>query len=181
MFVLVIFGPPAAGKYTVGTEVARRTGLPLFHNHLTVNLCRVLFEFGTAPFIALRERLWLETFRVASQADTSLIFTFAPEATVSASFIEAVRDVLKSPNRVFFVELSCSMTEREARVDAEGRRQLEKLSSREEYRALVQKGALEYSGALAPDLRIDTTETPPHEAAQLIITSLVERGLVQVE
>jgi adenylate kinase family enzyme len=31
MHFVLIFGPPAVGKMTVGHEVARRTGFKLFH------------------------------------------------------------------------------------------------------------------------------------------------------
>jgi shikimate kinase len=33
MNFIVIFGPPAVGKMTVGQELARLTGYKLFHNH----------------------------------------------------------------------------------------------------------------------------------------------------
>jgi hypothetical protein len=35
MTLVVIFEPPAVGKMTVGMEIERRTGLRLFHNHMT--------------------------------------------------------------------------------------------------------------------------------------------------
>jgi adenylate kinase family enzyme len=33
-----IFGPPAVGKMTVGQELAKITGLVLFHNHMVMDL-----------------------------------------------------------------------------------------------------------------------------------------------
>lgn len=38
MKLVVIFGPLAVGKMTVGQELAKRTGLRLFHNHMTIDL-----------------------------------------------------------------------------------------------------------------------------------------------
>jgi len=33
MHLVMLFGPPAAGKMTVGAEIARPTGYKLFHTH----------------------------------------------------------------------------------------------------------------------------------------------------
>ena len=41
---LFIIGPPAVGKMTVGTVIAQRTGLRLFHNHQTIDLVLPFFS-----------------------------------------------------------------------------------------------------------------------------------------
>ncbi len=53
MIAVFIHGPAAAGKYTIGSHLSERIGLPFFYNHLTVDLVRTLFEFGTKEFIHL--------------------------------------------------------------------------------------------------------------------------------
>jgi len=50
MKLVFIYGSPAAGKLTVAYEVAARTGFKVFHNHLTINCVRPIFDFGTPPF-----------------------------------------------------------------------------------------------------------------------------------
>jgi hypothetical protein len=45
-----------------------------------------VFDFGSEPFVLLRAQIWLSIFREAAQRNVSLIFTFAPERTVRASF-----------------------------------------------------------------------------------------------
>jgi replication-associated recombination protein RarA len=45
--MVVIYGPPAAGKLTVGQALAELTGSRLFHNHVTEHAARALFDFGT--------------------------------------------------------------------------------------------------------------------------------------
>ncbi len=37
MRLVILFGPPAVGKMTVGYELEKLTGLRLFHNHMTVD------------------------------------------------------------------------------------------------------------------------------------------------
>ncbi len=87
MDLVFIHGPAASGKLTVARELSRLTGLRLFHNHLTVDAVTAVFDFGTEPFILLREQIWLSIFREAAQRNASLIFTFTPERSVRASFI----------------------------------------------------------------------------------------------
>lgn len=53
MKLIVLYGPPAAGKYTIAKAVAEKTGYKLFHNHLTVDLLKSVFEFGTPDFFGL--------------------------------------------------------------------------------------------------------------------------------
>ena len=40
---VIIIGPHAVGKMTVGQELAKITGLRLFHNHMSIELARKLF------------------------------------------------------------------------------------------------------------------------------------------
>ena len=50
MKLVVLFGPPAVGKMTVGRELERFTGLRLFHNHMTIDLALRFFDWGTPAF-----------------------------------------------------------------------------------------------------------------------------------
>lgn len=44
MKLIIIFGPHAVGKMTVGQELAKLTELKLFHNHMTIDIVSDLFE-----------------------------------------------------------------------------------------------------------------------------------------
>ena len=50
MNLIILFGPPAVGKMTVGQELSRLTGYPLLHNHMTIDLVTEFFDFGTPQF-----------------------------------------------------------------------------------------------------------------------------------
>ena len=47
MNLVLLYGPPAVGKMTVGAQLSQLTGYPLFHNHLTVDLGLLFFPFGS--------------------------------------------------------------------------------------------------------------------------------------
>lgn len=46
MKFILIFGPQAVGKMTVGHSLEKITDLKLFHNHMTIELLYPLFGFG---------------------------------------------------------------------------------------------------------------------------------------
>lgn len=57
--VIYIHGAPAVGKLTTAKALCKRTGYKLFHNHLTTDLVRSIFERGniTGDLLILRLRL----------------------------------------------------------------------------------------------------------------------------
>ena len=77
MTLVVIFGPPAVGKMTVGMELERLTGLRLFHNHMTIDPVLQFFPYDSAAFSKLvgefRRRIFEE---VAASDLPGLIFTY---------------------------------------------------------------------------------------------------------
>jgi hypothetical protein len=66
MELVILFGPPAVGKMTVGYELCKLTGFKLLHNHMTVEPLVEVFEFGSPPFLRLvgefRRRIIEEAF-----------------------------------------------------------------------------------------------------------------------
>ena len=73
--LIYIYGPPASGKLTVATRLSELTGIPLFHNHLTVNAVRPVFEFGSPPFVEAVWAMRRGVFEAAAKAGISLIYT----------------------------------------------------------------------------------------------------------
>jgi hypothetical protein len=168
MKLVFLHGAPAVGKLTVARELARLTGFPLFHNHLTVDLVSSLFPFGSEPFIRLREQIWLAAFVEAARTDTSLIFTFNPERTVTTGFIpETIKAITTEGGAVDFVELTCAQDELERRLEAASRKEFGKLASVEQYRSLRDAGAFHFP-QLPAGLVVDTTNNSATAAAKLI-------------
>ena len=125
MKLIVVFGPPAVGKMTVGQELSRLTGYPLLHNHMTVDLVRQFFDFGTPQY----DRL-VPTFRqmlVAEAAASNLhglIFTFVWDLDLDGDrqFVEGLRDVVAAHGgTTYYAELEAGLDERVARNRTENR------------------------------------------------------------
>ena len=167
--VLFIHGPAAAGKHTIGTLVAQHTGWPLFHNHLTVDLVKTLFEFGSAGFRQLRADIWRASFRAAAASGQSFIFTFNPEATVDPDLmVELDNIVQQAGGQVVYVELRCNMDELAARMDNASRAAFGKLTDPVLFKQLLTDGSFDFPALPQPALVLDTDELSADDAARQI-------------
>jgi hypothetical protein len=131
MRLLVLYGPPAAGKLTVGKEVARLTGFKLFPNHLTFDLYEAVFEPGTDPFRTLVEETRLRVFEEAcKQQIPGVIFTLMYVRGRDERFIGKMVEVVeKYGGEVLFVQIFCQDEELKKRVVTEERKKSCKMSS----------------------------------------------------
>ena len=55
--LLILLGPHAVGKMTVGQEIAKITGLRLFHNHMSIELALKLFSHSETEWNILNEAI----------------------------------------------------------------------------------------------------------------------------
>lgn len=174
MNLIFIHGLPGVGKLTVARELSRLTGYRLFHNHLTVDLVESVFDFGTPPFIALRESIWLSVFSEAARnAVPGLVFTFAFESTVTADFVRnAVETVENQNGKVLFIQLTCEQEQLEQRLIDPSRQAFGKLTSVSVLREMQNAGRLATPSLPYDSLIIDTTNLPPAETARQIRESL---------
>jgi len=75
--LLFVVGPPAVGKMTVGREISKRTGLRLFHHHLSAELVLPFFDFGSPAFDRLVDRFRRHLIEEVAASDLpGLIFTY---------------------------------------------------------------------------------------------------------
>jgi hypothetical protein len=178
MRLIFLYGLPATGKLTVAVELAAMTGYKLFHNHLVVDLLMSVFDFGSPPFVELREDIWLSVFEQACRSRLpGLIFTFAPEATVRPGFIGEVKStVAREGGEVDFFELVCPIAELKRRIDNPSRLAYQKLSSVSLFEQLHAEGVFDASHMPEPRLSIDTSLCTPNEAAMEIARTLEARG-----
>jgi hypothetical protein len=167
--LIFIWGPAASGKLTVARELAKLTGLPVFHNHLVVDALLERLPFGDPEFVRLREAMWMAGFETAATSGSSLIFTFAPEPTVVDGFPDRVIELIEGEGgEVKFVRLTLSVVEQEKRINDDSRREFRKLTSLELLREL--RPAFDRCEAEMPaaDLVIDTDDVTPDTAARRI-------------
>lgn len=115
MKFVLIFGPQAVGKMTVGQELEKLTDLKLFHNHMTIELLEPLFGFSPEMW-RLSTLFRLEIFKsIAESEQEGLIFTYvwAFDEQDDWEYVDQVCEIFESKGAdVYFVELEADIDER---------------------------------------------------------------------
>lgn len=116
MKFILIFGPQAVGKMTVGQELAKITDLKLFHNHMTIDLVSQFFDYGTKEGKRLVNLFRQEIFEEVSKSSLhGLIFTYvwAFDLRADWDYVNKVCQIFESKGgTVYFVELEADLNER---------------------------------------------------------------------
>ena len=116
MHLVIVFGPPAVGKMTVGHELTKLTGYKLFHNHMTVEPVLDIFEFGSPPYGRLVSEFRRRILEEAAGSDLpGLVFTFVwgLDDEDDKRLVEEYVDLVEARDgRVSFVELFAEQGER---------------------------------------------------------------------
>ena len=169
MRLVFLHGPAAAGKYTVGRELAALTGFELYHNHLVVDEVLKQHAFGTPGFVAGRDQRWRDHFTAAVETDRRLIFTFNPENSVPQAFIDWLFTALPARGLTLHsVGLTLSEAAIEARLATDQRKQFKKLVDLDLYRRLRASGTFATPVIPRTDLEIDTEHSSPVDSAARI-------------
>ncbi|MCK0112849.1 AAA family ATPase [Ornithinimicrobium sp. F0845] len=127
--LLVLFGPPAVGKMTIGRAVAESSSFRLFHNHMTIEPLLETFGYGTPPFTTLNREFRRRVLEEAARHDVDLIFSVVWALDSQDDLVE-VEDYVGIFERVAFVELRADLDTRLARNRTE-ERLLHKASKRD--------------------------------------------------
>jgi chloramphenicol 3-O-phosphotransferase len=169
MRLVFLYGPPGVGKLTVARALVALTGFRLFHNHLTVDLVGSVFPRHSPAFGPLVHRFRREMFAAAAREDVDLVFTYVyahPEDEPDVR--DLLEPVLAGGGEVHFVQLTCTREALLERVASESRRAYRKLTDPAAVGALLDRHDLTAAVPFAESLRLDTTATPPAEAARKI-------------
>jgi hypothetical protein len=171
MKLVVLYGPPAVGKLTVARELARITGMRVLHNHLTIDVARAIFDFGSPPFSRLLNKLRLAVIQDAATENIDLVATISYHQTAAteAHFRTSLDQVKALGAVVYLVHLTCSQAALEQRVVAEERARMSKLGSVVALRAFMQDRDYDSDLPGTDTLHIDNTELTPDAAARWIV------------
>ncbi len=179
MKLVFLFGSAAVGKMTVGQELMKRTGLRLFHNHMTIEPVLEIFGgFETKTIQRLREVIF-EDFAASDREGMIFTFMWAFNLQEDWDFIAHVRQIFeeKKPDTEFYyVELVADQQTRLQRnvtpnrlANKASKRDIEASNERllrddARYRLESLSGEMPFENYL----KIDNTNLPPEEAAKRI-------------
>lgn len=177
MKLVIIIGPPAVGKMTVGRALEKITDLKLFHNHMSIELVLNFFPFDSPGFSKLVNDIRFSVFREVAQSDLEgLIFTlvWGFDCKEDEEFVDEIVEVFRAQDaQICLVELRADLEKRLERNRHEDRlaakpskRDVEwsekvMLYHEKEYRMNSEEGEFTEKNIF----RIDNTELSPEEVA----------------
>ncbi len=180
MKLVIIVGPHAVGKMTVGQALAAQTGLKLFHNHMTIDVVSDLFERMPTERSRLTHQFREEVFKAYARSDEyGMIFTYMwafdrQEDWDDLKHIESIFQQYNAP--IYYVELCADFDLRIERNKTENRllhkpTKRDVAKSEELFRNLEAKYRLNsLPGEVTKEhyIRIDNSNLSPEEAAARI-------------
>jgi hypothetical protein len=115
MKFVLIFGPQAVGKMTVGHELEKITELKLFHNHMTIELLAPLFGFNRQMW-GLVDQFRQDIFEAFASSDMyGLIFTYVWGFDLQSDwdYVDRICNIFTDKGSdIYFVELEADIEER---------------------------------------------------------------------
>ena len=131
MMLIFLHGPPASGKYTIARELEAAIGARTFHNHLTMDVAKALFEFGSEPFWDLiRELRSVAVAAMCEHPDMTVVYTCVYSQPEDDDAVKQIELMVESAGGRFLpVFLQCEVKELERRVSDPSRIEMHKLSS----------------------------------------------------
>ena len=180
MKFIIITGPQAVGKMTVGQELVKITNLKLLHNHMTIEVLTKIFDYSRDSFRKLNEEFRMQIFKeFAKSEEEGIIFTTTWEFDDKEEWNRIYKyiQIFKDNNaEIYIVELEANLEERLKRNKMENRllnkpskRNLEwsekdLLKSVEKYRFNSKENEIKEKNYL----RIDNTNLNANVVAEMI-------------
>lgn len=180
MKLVIIFGDIAVGKMTVGQELAKITGLKLFHNHITIESVIEVFGYFDGNVTRRLRQVFFEEFSKSDNYGMIFTYVWAFDMQSDWDYIKYVTDLFEEQGaEVCYVELVASQEVRLKRNTTENRlknkpskRNLEfarndLLSTDKKYRTRSLDGEIPFRKYI----KIDNTDIAPDVVAEMIKNS----------
>ena len=177
---ILICGPQAVGKMTVGQELAKITNLKFMHNHDTIDLPLKFFEYKSESRRKLTDLFRFSIFEEVAKSDLEgMIFTLIWSFGMKEDweYVDRIKEIYRKNNGEFYiVELETNLEERLKRNKTENRlkhkptkRDVE-ASDRELVNSLNKHRMNSELGEITDKnyLRIDNTNISAEETAKMI-------------
>lgn len=125
MKFILLTGPQAVGKMTIGQELSKITNLKLFHNHMSIELVLNFFDYGTPSFRKLSDLIREEIFKEVAKSNLEgIIFTYLWyfDDKKDWDYIENITKIYRGKGaEIYYVELEADIEERIKRNKTEHR------------------------------------------------------------
>ncbi len=126
-----IYGPPAAGKYTIAKSLADQLDRPLFHNHVVIDCVESVIQRGEPGFhdACADVRVALANHALKNGVSMVSTFVYAKGFDADDAFVARLQSTVARANARFCaVRLTCSAETLRARCIAPHRAAMKKIS-----------------------------------------------------
>jgi shikimate kinase len=171
MQLVFIYGPPAAGKYTIGKMVAEQTGFTFLHNHISANLVRELIGDVYDPVrMDMVHKIRLALYEGAARLGRDCVVTHAYNTDFDVDWItEVIAAVESNGGTISFVRVTAPVDVLLERVANPSRTALHKLDNIEGMQRRFRERDYFSEIAHPNHLSIDTGEISADQACRAII------------
>ncbi len=175
--VIFIYGAPAAGKLTTAKALSEITGFRVFHNHLSTDLVRSLFDRGNVVGDTLIVKLRLELLELAvKESLPGIILTgvYAHDFIYANGknddwYVKQLEEITERNGGEFYgVQLITTKEILLKRVVERDRQQWKKIHTAEVLEQALQKHDHSQPAPLKNNLTIDNTDTSAEKVAEHI-------------
>lgn len=168
MKLVLLYGPPAVGKFTISKELAKLTGFKNFHNHLVIDVVNEVFGWEDPAHKKLEYGIRVQVVEEAAVSGINLITTgvvLHRNRFLYQGFIDAYK---KNGGEVCVVRLKAGRDILKSRVDHPSRAR--KINSNQD----LEKFFKEFPESMekfeeGDQLELNTAEISPEAAAQKIV------------
>jgi predicted kinase len=163
-----IYGPPAAGKYTIAKALAEQLNWPLFHNHIVIDCVSALLKRGESGFLDACADVRLALTRHALANGKPMVSTFVYAREVDDALVERIRSAVARANARFCaVQLRCARESLMLRCQAPHRAPMAKISTTDVLQTVLREYDCWAPIPVAESLAIDTDQST---VAQSVLT-----------
>jgi tRNA uridine 5-carbamoylmethylation protein Kti12 len=166
-----IYGPPAAGKYTIAKALSQALTWPLLHNHIIIDCVETVIAWRRPGFFAACADVRVALTQRALENHVSLVSTFvyAKGFDADEALVARLRDTAARTNARFCpVHLRCSDDALRARCVAPHRAAMKKIAAPETLDAMLAEFDCRSEISCTESLSIDTEALSVSESVAAI-------------
>jgi shikimate kinase len=176
--IILITGSPASGKLTVGQKLSKKLNIPLFHNHIIIDLVKNLFP-NEQKKSSLREPLFFNILSFAAKQNHSLILTYvyaknytSPNGLNDLNLVKKIKKITEINNGKFIsIHLSPSKNEILKRTNAPSRSKFHKLRDLTEMKKILTEWDVK-TAPLKESIIIDNSKLSAENTAKYVLNEV---------
>ncbi len=173
MNLILLYGPFASGKLTIGKELGKMTGYKFLENNAVNKPPLQVFPFGTPVFKRITNKLRVDICREAAAHNVNLITSMVYAVGEDDDHIrELMEAVTKEGGHVKFVHVNCAHDIMIKRTSDRSREEKGKIIDPDYMKELLSKNDLTSKIPFVESFEIDSSETPAEKIALQIMNYL---------